>query len=1258
MRRGLKYTGLGLLAVLILGAATVPWWLGAAVGHFGAKYGLTFSRYERIGYGRFALHDVDLRLRTVHVTVSRVEANTPLLYLMKHGDIAGGKWVVEILPRPPGTPAPPPSGKPSGWVPLRGLLQRIATQLDQRAPHVTLESGAVRWTGSELTTEGATWTNGAFAIRGFAYKTFKLDATLTFAAGDVLQFAAQGDENAFKLESHGAEVKGDVTWWRQPAKLDAHFADQGWMPAAADLQADSWTLPGDRLKLGAAYATVRGRAHVTWHEGQFLAEVAANGEPVKDKKIPPLDVNLRAHGDATVYTIETLHATLPGVVANLTAPVTLDRTGKFQQSNAQFTLVGDLAQLPWFTATGAVKGEAHLVSDISAKVPVIAFRLAADHVSSGEWRASLIEAQGQFDWPRVTVTAGTLAGTQGESLRWHGGWDFRTHEVLDAAAEGEVRRATVARWVPEKLQFDHVALKATGAGPLSALKHQGDVQAAGVEWGELHPADVTLHWQGQGAAIETFSADAKLGQTRVTAEGALADAAVHLNRLTFASGGTERLHLTQPAAIHWKPALQIETLHLAGPDNAAVDATLTWGQAGSADVRVANFSSAWLDEIGVLHGPAWRVQELVANDRWDHGPMSFTVRGTTEISLGEKRSATVSAALHGDKDGLTVDGLNAMEDSRSVVKINGRIPLRLTPGAAQLIGFEPDGALALDATTEPTAAFWAQLTALTGLELREPDAHAHVTGTWAKPQGTVSLKAQRVALDPDHFNRSLPPLDHLDILLKGDSAGVQLDHLTLEIEGQQVSARGHLPVKEGAWLDVAKNPVAILRHEAQGHLEIADADVSVLARLLPAYLAPQGHLHVNVDYNGGALSGELKLRDAASRPLGPLGVFQDINAEIGFAGRKAELRSVTAQSGGQTVKITGSVELPEPPPEKTDPNPDEPAAKAKKAFNPRFDLSLKGDNLPLVRQTGALVRGDLDLKLTTDKDDHTTIGGKVRLRNSLFLSDVRSMLPGGARSKSRRPPYFAVEIDPYSAWKLDVAVEGERFMRLRTTLFSGETSAHFHLGGTLTEPVAIGEITIEEGDIKLPFATFSVQEGHVMLTADQPYDPQVSLIATVKRLNYDLRMEVTGKAAAPTLVFSSTPPLESSQVLLLVMAGQAPHDEITYTDRQRVTQLATFLGQSLLASLTGDSESGDNLSIVSGEQVSQQGKDTYEIEYKLSDRWSLTGEYDEFDDVNAGVKWRVYSKGGHRDEDKKKKAAADAAADAAARAKTENEKPE
>jgi translocation and assembly module TamB len=249
------------------------------------------------------------------------------------------------------------------------------------------------------------------------------------------------------------------------------------------------------------------------------------------------------------------------------------------------------------------------------------------------------------------------------------------------------------------------------------------------------------------------------------------------------------------------------------------------------------------------------------------------------------------------------------------------------------------------------------------------------------------------------------------------------------------------------------------------------------------------------------------------------------------------------------------------------------------------------------------------------------------------------LLPSGATGKARRPPYFAVENDPLREWLLDVTVEGDHFLRVRTALFNGVASARFHLGGTLGEPMALGDLVINEGAVRLPFATFDVREGRVTLTREQPYEPQLWLVGTSRRFNYDIRMEASGAAVAPLLTFSSSPPLEHGQVLLMVMTGQAPNDEIVFTDQQRAARLGTFLGQSLLASV-GDADSAERLSISTGERISRQGRETYEFEYRLNEKWSVTGEYDEFDNYNAGVKWRVYSRGGERsgqDKDAKNK---------------------
>ena len=282
--------------------------------------------------------------------------------------------------------------------------------------------------------------------------------------------------------------------------------------------------------------------------------------------------------------------------------------------------------------------------------------------------------------------------------------------------------------------------------------------------------------------------------------------------------------------------------------------------------------------------------------------------------------------------------------------------------------------------------------------------------------------------------------------------------------------------------------------------------------------------------------------------------------------------------------------------------------------------------MPLSRQPETIIRSDLDLTLTKTNDSPAVISGNARLRDSFFLHDIADLAPGRVASPSRRPPYFSIEIQPLADWRLAVHVTGERFLKVRSTIFNGEVSANFNLQGTLKEPLALGDVRINSGLVRFPFANLKVQQGFVTLNSQDPYRPHLLVSAASEQSGYDLKLEVTGPADAPILQLSSTPPLSSEQILLMVTAGDLPREEHSLSTQQRAQTLALFVGKDLFARLGFGDEKEQRLTIHSGEQISEQGNPTYNVEYELTDRWSLVGEYDRFNAFNAGLKWRVYSK--------------------------------
>lgn len=1231
MRRRLLFIFAAGFVVALVMALTIPLWLGWATRTAGRSYGVTFGSYERIGYGRFAFRDVEVRRANVRVSATRVEAPTPLIWGWRHwvdgeNPISVDRWEVEVAK--PATPPPSPgASRPSGWVPLRMLLNKIAHHLDRWLPQATVGAGRVKFPAGEISLASATWRERTLTANSLSYRDLAANATAAFSGTDDsfrVEAKSLDGSMALALASRGPKVDGSGNWIGQPATLAATFAETGWLPTEAILNAEQWTVPGERLKLERAYAAVRGTARIELRGKAFSAEISAKSDAVKDSKAPPLAVDLRGRGDAQAFTIDSLHADIPGVKARLDAPVTIERTGRLHGNGASLALQIDLAGQPWFQARGAVVGEARVLSGGDGP-PIVEFDLKGAEVAAREVSLAEVSARGRLAWPRLEVDVATLIGGEGERLETRGGYDFRQKELFESTMEGSVRRRSFARWLPMQPDFDVVRISARARGAFQELEHSGSLQTDRVVFNGMNPLAVSLKWQGRGLGAERFDAEISASASKVVVSGSASREYVKFGALEITLAEGAQLAASAPATLYLRPSLRLEPLRLAGPKG-NLSLAFTAGQTGKVEAAAANISSRWFSDFMPPRGPVWQLSLLALMGSWDRGPMNFSLTAGAALDIGEGRMASINAAARGDKEGVRIDALRAVESDTTVVNATGRVPVTFTPWGSRLMTIHEEGALTLDATASPHAAFWQKLAAVTGVELMDPDVVAKVRGTWLRPEGGVSFKVARLAVDAKKFPKPLPAIEAIDVQVKGDRSGVTLETFALKVEGQSVRASGRLPVPEGQWSSLFREPLAMARRGADLEVEVPAAEVAVFARFLPQVLAPQGRVEARVAYRNGGMTGRVKLSGAATRPLGPLGVLQEVAADLEMEGRTLLLRGVTARSGGQPVTLAGSVELPEP-------------GSADVAVVPRFDLTLKGENLPFVRQTGLLVRGDVDLKLQTPDNNPTRISGTVRLRDSLFLSDVRSFLPkGGGASAARRPPYFAVETAPVNAWRLAVEVVGDHFMRLRTPVFTGVASAHFRLSGTLGDPRAIGEVIVDEGAVKMPFASFQVRQAAVRLTEADPFEPAIYLRGTGRRLGYDLAIEIDGKATAPNVTFTSSPALDSEQLLLMVMTGAAPRNEIAVTGSQRATQLGAFFGQSLWNSFTGDTGGEDRLSIISGEKVSRGGDETLEVEYKLSDRWTATFERNEFDDLVGGVKWRAFRGAAKKPDDKKPEA--------------------
>lgn len=1205
MARWLKVT-LSALAITGLILATIPWWLGAVLRPVLQRHGVTFERYERAGYAHFRLHEVRYAGAGTQVAIKQIETLTPLLWLGRR--LSGGEPAVQVTTwqLTHSTAATPADAKPStiaGLPDLHAALRRVGPRLGYWLPRVHLAQGEVRGFGPDITVASIDWQHATLRVEGLqiAHRVIAFVVTPT-AGGATVTARTTDDEIRLQLTLAGTELKGTATVWAQPLQLAARFPAQGWMPTEASLIAAHWQLPAARVKLGAPYAEVRGDARLLWREGAFDLVFDARAAPAADSKTkaPPFEASAATHGTLREVTLTALALNAPFATAKLTAPVTFGLDRPLAAQSAQLNVKADLAKFPWFDASGTVTGTVEVNADSVAAAQT--FQLEFVDVVLPRFTLQNARARGALRWPVLELSTLEMQLDETSRVQARGAIDWQTRTFSDVTLQAKLGSAWFARWLPAGTTWDSAELDATLAGPLAAPQHQGSLKLSGFHHPPLHPLAIEAAWRGTGTTAEISAARITANHSVLEFTGTLDPHGLQLDRFQLTAASQPIWQLVAPTRITWSPVWQVEQLQLAGPES-----HLTFKGRGGAEgfiaLDAAHFDSAWLHDWVTLSGPAWQLDTWQLNGRVADRVLVFNTTLAGQIAMSPQ-AAHVKLVASGDADGLELQQLTVTENDRVLTQATGRLPLTWRFDPAPQWRFDATAPLELIASTEPDSPLWAALAAATQLQLTNPTANIKLTGTLREPDGVLQLRVDQLRLAPFSPRFSVPDISALTLDLQLARDRVTLRDFSAQLDGQAVRASAQVPMNDARWQQLWQQPAAFDWHTIEGRLELPDADLAPLARRAPNFIAARGRLRAQVALAQGKFSGELHLTDAATRPLTPFGTLQEINADLALDDSTLTIRTLSAKLGSEPVTLDGNVTF----------RPD--AA-------PQLSLGLKGSNLPLVRNTGLLLRSDLDLRAKTDAAGLTRLTGRITLRDSLVLANFNTLLPSGPRGVTRQPPYFAVEAEPFRDWALDVEVRGPRAIRLRTTLFNGTATARFRLGGTLGEPRAVGDLTVDEGQVLFPFATFKVQQGIVRLSEADPFHARINLVAASQRRDYQLRLEVTGQLPSPVVTLSSSPALEAEEVLLFVMTGQPPTGEATASGAQRFALLGAYLGRGIFQDLGIGGE--DRLEISAGQQVSEQGRETYEFEYKLRDRWSLVGEYDQYDQYNAGVKWRIYT---------------------------------
>lgn len=434
-----------------------------------------------------------------------------------------------------------------------------------------------------------------------------------------------------------------------------------------------------------------------------------------------------------------------------------------------------------------------------------------------------------------------------------------------------------------------------------------------------------------------------------------------------------------------------------------------------------------------------------------------------------------------------------------------------------------------------------------------------------------------------------------------------LDQLTVSVAGQQTRLSGRLPWPPGSGPPALPRLSDLEWRQAEARLEVPQADLAPFLNRLPELLHPAGALRADVRLDRGRLDGWLEVVGLSSRPRDPVGAIRDLELRVAFQGERASIERGRALWGGQAVSLSGTA---------TVPGGDWSRAQA--------GVRVEATNVAVVRTPQALVRADLDLGLDwTDRTAPPQVKGTVTLHDSVVMLDVRDLVGVDLDRPERRPPYFSVDAPPVADWGLDLKVRGRQFARVLSPAFRGTVSADLQLVGTLKSPRLLGEAMADRGQIVFPFGQLQLSQARIRFNDVNPYQPVLEGRAEGMNFGYTVALEIGGSLDRPLARFDSVPPMSTREVLQMLTAGSLPNREYTYSAAAKAQNVGAYLAGDLLSSLTGNPAEESRLTLRSGQRVSTAGRLTYGVEYRLSERWSLVGEYDRWSQFNAGVRWRI-----------------------------------
>ncbi|HTA41724.1 MAG TPA: translocation/assembly module TamB domain-containing protein [Bryobacteraceae bacterium] len=310
----------------------------------------------------------------------------------------------------------------------------------------------------------------------------------------------------------------------------------------------------------------------------------------------------------------------------------------------------------------------------------------------------------------------------------------------------------------------------------------------------------------------------------------------------------------------------------------------------------------------------------------------------------------------------------------------------------------------------------------------------------------------------------------------------------------------------------------------------ANADLSV-ARNFDSDIYSGGSIAFAATVRGDLpkplINGQLTLQNATfSTPSIPLGI-SNANGTIVLNGNSAQIRTLTAESGGGRINVTGFASF---------------------AETAQFSLRATADQVRVRVQQGVSITADANIRLSGNADQSRITGTATVDRISYApQSDFGSILTRSA------PPVQSPTAPSslLSNMKLEVRVRSVPGMTVQSSLSEDlQADADLRIRGSVQQPSVQGRVSITSGKLLFFGTNYTVNTGTVSFFDPFRVEPVLDFSLETQAQGVKVTVRVTGPIENMKLSYTSDPPLQFQEIVSLLAAGTTPTSDPTLLANQ------------------------------------------------------------------------------------------------------------